>query len=56
MVTTGGSVLKAAQTLRDAGAVVKRAICVVDREEGALEMLKENGIELVSMVKVSEIL
>ncbi len=56
VVTTGGSVLKAAQTLRDAGAVVKRAICVVDREEGALEMLKENGIELVSMVKVSEIL
>jgi len=56
VVTTGGSLLKAAQTLRDAGAVVKRAICVVDREEGGSDMLKQNGIELVSMVKLSEIL
>lgn len=56
VVTTGGSVLKAAQTLRDAGAVVNRAICVVDREDGASDVLKENGIELVSMVKISEIL
>ncbi|WP_393971500.1 orotate phosphoribosyltransferase [Oxyplasma meridianum] len=56
VVTTGGSVLKAAQTLRDAGAVVERSICVVDREEGAWDMLKENGIELISMVKISEIL
>ena len=36
----GGSLLKAAQTLRDAGARVDRAVCVVDREEGALEMLR----------------
>ena len=56
VVTTGGSLLKAAQTLRDAGARVDRAVCVVDREEGALEMLRENGIDLLSLVKVSEIL
>ena len=56
VVTTGGSLLKAATTLRDAGAIVSRALCVVDREEGASEMLRENGIELLSLVKVSEIL
>lgn len=56
VVTTGGSLLKAATTLREAGAIVSRALCVVDREEGASEMLRENGIELLSLVKVSEIL
>lgn len=55
VVTTGGSVLKAAQLIRENGGIVKRAICVVDREEGGAEMLKENGIELVPVVKISEV-
>ncbi|AKA48445.1 orotate phosphoribosyltransferase [uncultured archaeon] len=55
VVTTGGSLLKAAQLIRDNGGVVKRAIVVVDREEGGKEMLKENGIELVSVVKISDV-
>ena len=56
VVTTGGSVLRAAKLLRDRGIVVNRAICVVDREEGGAVLLRENGIELVSIVKISEIL
>ena len=55
VVTTGGALLKAAQLIRDNGGVVKRAIVVVDREEGGKEMLKENGIELVSVVKISDV-
>lgn len=54
VVTTGGSLLKAAKLVRDNGGVVKRAIVVVDREEGGREMLEDNGIELVSVVKMSE--
>lgn len=55
VVTTGGSVLKSAQFLRDSGAYVKRAFCVVDREEGGKELLKENYIELIPLIRLSEI-
>lgn len=55
VVTTGGSLLKAANLIRDNGGIVRRAICVVDREEGGAEMLRDNGIELVSVVKISEV-
>lgn len=55
VVTTGGSLLKAAKLVRENGGVVKRAIVVVDREEGGKEMLLENGIELEAVVKISDI-
>lgn len=55
VVTTGGSLLKAATLIRESGGVVKRAICVVDREEGGVELLRENGIELIPVVKISEV-
>lgn len=55
VVTTGGSLLKAATLIRENGGVVKRAICVVDREEGGKELLRENGIELVPVVRISEV-
>lgn len=55
VITTGGSLLKAARLVRENGGVVKRAIVVVDREEGGKEMLLENGIELEAVVKISEV-
>ncbi|SMD31662.1 orotate phosphoribosyltransferase [Picrophilus oshimae] len=55
VATTGGSIMKAAEIIRNNGGIVKRAICVVDREEGAAEMLKENNIELYSIIKASEL-
>ncbi|PYB69173.1 orotate phosphoribosyltransferase [Thermoplasma sp. Kam2015] len=55
VVTTGNSVLKAVQTLRENGAIVKRAFCVVDREEGGSELLRENGIELKPIIKISQV-
>lgn len=55
VVTTGGSLLKAANLIRENGGIVRRAICVVDREEGGSEMLMENGIELVPLVRISEV-
>ncbi len=54
VVTTGGSLLKAATLVRENGGVVRRAIVVVDRQEGGGEMLKEHGIELDSIVKMSD--
>ncbi len=56
VVTTGNSLLKTAVVLRNSGAIVDHALCVVDRENGGSELLKENGIKLESVKKVSELL
>jgi len=55
VATTGGSTLRVVNALREKGANVIKAIVVVDREEGATEMLKEHGIELVSIFKAKDL-
>ncbi|KAA8922369.1 orotate phosphoribosyltransferase [Thermoplasma sp.] len=55
VVTTGNSVLKAVQVLRENGAVVKRAFCVVDREEGGSDLLRQNGIDLNPIIRISQV-
>lgn len=55
VVTTGGSVLRAARMLSDAGLKATRVICVVDREEGAKDALAENNISLEPLIRISEI-
>lgn len=56
VLTTGGSAIDAVETLREAGAIVERVIAVVDREEGAKELLESSNIELLSLVTGSELL
>jgi len=56
VATTGGSVLKAIELLRNEGLVVKHVIVVVDREEGAHSSLLKTGVELIPLAKVSELL
>jgi orotate phosphoribosyltransferase len=46
VTTRGGSVMQAVRAVREKGATVKRIITVVDREEGAAENLKNEGIAL----------
>ena len=46
--------MKSADILRKAGIKVNRALVVVDREEGAAEALEKVGIELVPLVRISE--
>ncbi len=55
VATTGGSTLRVVNALRAKGANVIRAIVVVDREEGATQLLSEHGIELVSIFKVKDL-
>ena len=55
VATTGGSTLRVAEALRSEGAGVSRAVVVVDREEGASELLSQNGIELVSIFKAKDL-
>ncbi len=51
VVTTGASTLKAVEAFRKAGKIVRYAICIIDREEGGRELLKQENIELYSLWK-----
>ncbi|MBU1915414.1 MAG: orotate phosphoribosyltransferase [Candidatus Thermoplasmatota archaeon] len=55
VATTGGSTLRVVSALREKGANVAKAIVVVDRLEGAREMLTEHGIELISLFTVKDL-
>jgi orotate phosphoribosyltransferase len=54
VATTGGSIMKAVEAARDAGAIVEVALVLVDREEGAGQNLAEKGIRLLSVFKGDE--
>ena len=55
VVTTGGSILKAVKNAREEGYEITDAVCVVDRQEGGAEFLKENGIKLHSLFTKNDI-
>jgi len=56
VTTSGGSALYGITALRAAGARADRVVTVVDREQGAGEMLRQQGVDLLPLVKISEIL
>ena len=56
VTTSGGSALYGIEMLRAAGAHADRVVTVVDREQGAEEMLQGHDIRLLPLVKVSELL
>lgn len=49
IVTTGGQVVEAIQTLRDAGAIVEKVIVVIDRLEGGRENIAATGAPYESL-------
>lgn len=56
VVTTAGSSLKAVKVARDFGLNILGVITLVDREEGGEENIKKEGLELISIFKVSYLL
>ena len=54
VVTSGGSAIKAAEKLRDAGYIVERVVTIVDRQEGGIEAMKEAGLELRSLFTLED--
>ncbi len=56
VATSGGSIVKTAKILTDAGLKVVRALVVVDREEGASTLMKEHGIPFQAILTASELL
>ncbi len=56
VATTGKSALGAVDALRDAGAVVERVLVVVDREEGAGELLGDHDVTLEALLTATDLL
>lgn len=56
IATTGQSAANAVSALREVGAHVERVLVVVDREEGARELLSDHDIELEALLTASNLL
>lgn len=56
VVTSGGALGGSVSALRDAGLVVRNALCVVDREEGGADALARIGVRLRCLFRASDLL
>ena len=58
VITTGGSAIKAATRLRDAGYVVERVVAIVDRQEDkeADEFMESADLELRSLFTLGDVI
>jgi orotate phosphoribosyltransferase len=50
IATTGGQVIEAAKIITDAGATVKKIVCVIDRRQGAEENVTEAGYKFERII------
>jgi len=55
VATTGGSVVNAIKSLKDANITIEDAYVIVNRMEGAEETLKELGVKLHSLTNIMQI-
>lgn len=55
ILTTGGQVLEAAKTLKDAGARIDRIVAVIDRQEGARANIESAGYVFESLFTTTDL-
>lgn len=55
VVTSGGQLLASIGDLRERGAIVDRAVCVIDREAGGVDALAAIGVELRPLFTMREL-
>ena len=55
IATTGGQVAEAAKIITDAGATVKKIVCVIDRKQGAEENITAAGYEFDSILTKTDL-
>lgn len=55
VITTGGSALRAADAVRNAGGDLQGVLALVDREEGGREALENAGLRVLAMARASDI-
>lgn len=54
VATSGGSIVNSVKAIRDVGGICDTCMVVVDRQEGAEQNCKDNGINLYSLLKKSD--
>ncbi|PTD93448.1 orotate phosphoribosyltransferase [archaeon SCG-AAA382B04] len=55
VTTTGNSLLNAIKIIREQNVEIKKSIVVVDRGEGAKELLKKHGVELIPIFESKDL-
>ncbi|MEW5994477.1 MAG: orotate phosphoribosyltransferase [Candidatus Zixiibacteriota bacterium] len=55
VVTSGGQIIDSTKELRKLGATVEDVICVIDRESGASENLRKEGLSFRALFTMSEL-
>ena len=56
VTTTGGSAMRAVNAVREQGCSVDKILTIVDRLEGAAENLRREGLQLVSVFTIRDLL
>lgn len=56
VVTTGDSALKTVRAVREAEGIVDSIVVLIDREQGARELLEEAGVKLHVLMRVRELM
>jgi orotate phosphoribosyltransferase len=56
IVTSGGALLDTIAAVREAGLVVRTAVCVIDREEGGADALARHAVRLRPLFRAGELL
>jgi orotate phosphoribosyltransferase len=54
LITTGKSVIEAAEVVRDQGGVVNELVVLLDREQEGLQVLRMNRVEPHFLFKISD--
>ena len=55
VVTSGGQIIESAKVLRGEGALIDQVVCVIDRESGGSENLRQEGLSLRALFTMSEL-
>ncbi|KAG2474068.1 MAG: Orotate phosphoribosyltransferase [Nitrosopumilales archaeon] len=55
VVTTGGSIINAIETLKEAGIIVSDSFVIINRMEGATESLEAKGVKMHQLTDIFEI-
>lgn len=56
VVTSGSSIMETIKDLKEAGLTAKNAIFVLNREQGGMEYLKSNDVNVYSLLNLSQLL
>lgn len=55
VVTSGGQVIISGNDLRQLGAITDHVVCVIDREQGGRQKLRDAGFELIALYTMTEL-